>query len=211
MSSEVEICKFALSEIRAGNINSLDETTPQAQQCRLKYPIIRDQLLSGYDFSFNQSIKALATVSDEVFDWDYVYQYPVDCLNIKRVIPDVETTSSYLLETYNDPTLLFQNDVIYRVMMNDGKKVIVSNYPNLRIDYRRSVTDPNLFESNFKMALIYMLAASIAVSIVGVKEGSQLRSSLLELHQYYLNMALVNSANQELTHLADSEFLTVRN
>ena len=42
MASEVEICNLALSNIRAGSINSLTEGSLQAQICKLKYPILRD-------------------------------------------------------------------------------------------------------------------------------------------------------------------------
>ena len=44
MASEIDICNLALGHIRAGTINSLDEGSVQAKQCKLKYPIMRDQI-----------------------------------------------------------------------------------------------------------------------------------------------------------------------
>ena len=211
MSSEVEICKLALSEVRGGNINSLDDPTVPAQQCKLKYPIFRDQLLASHDFSFNQSIKALALLTDTIFDWEYVYQYPVDCLYVKEIIPNVESSIYSYDRPFSDPVTLFQNDVEYKVLMNNDVKVIVSNHPDLRINYRRSVSDPNFYEHNFRMALSYIIAAGIAVPLAGIKEGTLLKQGLLEMHEYYLNKALMSSANQQSSYTPDSEFITVRN
>ena len=47
MTSVVDICNLALSNIRAGSINNIDEVSLQAQQCKLKYPFMRDRLLTG--------------------------------------------------------------------------------------------------------------------------------------------------------------------
>ena len=84
MASEIEICNLALGNIRAGSINSFTEGSIQAQQCNLKYSIIRDRCLREIVWSFNRKIEALATLSSvTIFNWAYAYQYPSDCLKIR--------------------------------------------------------------------------------------------------------------------------------
>ena len=82
MASDVEICNIALSNIRAGSINSLDENSLQAQQCKLKYALLRDRMLTEVPWTFNRKIRALSVLTTEIFNWAYAYQYPTDCLKI---------------------------------------------------------------------------------------------------------------------------------
>ena len=90
MASEVEICNLALSNIRAGSINSLNEGSVQAQLCKLKYPILRDRCLREIPWQFNHKIRALAPVTTDIFNWGYAYSYPVDCLKIHRLVGSYE-------------------------------------------------------------------------------------------------------------------------
>ena len=113
MTSEVEICKLALSHIRAGNINSLNDNTAQAQYCRLHYPILRDQLLENSPWQFGQSIRTLSLLTEEVHGWAYVYQYPSDCWLIDLLV--------------TDPVVPRDVTIPYQIFNVDDNKVIVTN------------------------------------------------------------------------------------
>jgi len=148
MTSEVEICNLALSNIRAGSINSLDESSFQAQQCKLKYPFMRNRLLTEMSWSFNHKIKALSLLTDDIFNWNYAYQYPSDCLKIDRLISEYERLNgdgSDVVSRLIDSQVLPINDVRrrvpYRVFNIDGNKVIGANEADLRIGYSVKVTD----------------------------------------------------------------------
>lgn len=220
MSSEVEICNMALSNIRAGEINALDENSVQARQCALKYPILRDMLLREVPWAFNKAVKPLALRTDiDVFNWRYVYQYPSDCLNINRAILDYELYSSDTTDTgayrvYERYANLLPPDldrqIPYEVMNVDGEKIIVANDQNLRIEYQKKVEDVNLFDPIFTQALSWLLASELAVTIVGAELGRALRADALQVYNGYLQSAVANNQNEQYNETPDSEFISVR-
>lgn len=217
MSSEVEICNLALSNIRAGSINSLSENSLQAQVCSLKYQILRDRCLREIPWSFNRKIKALATVAVDIFNWAYSYQYPVDCLKIHRLIGPYEEApagSSSTVARHRDVELLpvkgLRAQIPYEIFNVDDKKTIGVNQPELRIDYAAKVTDPNLFSDDFIMALSHLLASEVAIPIVGAEMGRALRSDSLELYNRYMASAISEDKNDQYLEPNESEFITVR-
>lgn len=217
MASAVEICNLALGNIRAGSINSLTETSLAAQQCALKYPILRNRLLTEVSWGFNRSVKALAVLTVDLFNWAYAYQYPTDCLKINRLVGAYEQLSnvdadvvSRLLDSQLLPLTSWQRKVPYEVFNVSDNKVIGANEADLRIDYAVKITDPNLFSSDFILALSHLLAAELAIPIVGAETGRQLRSDSLQIYNEYLNAAIADDLNQGYIDPPLSEFETIR-
>lgn len=218
MASEVEICNLALSHIRAGSINSLTESSVQAQLCKLKYSILRDQMLQDAPWQFGRSLKPLALLTDTLFNWIYVYQYPSDCLYINQLILDFaevssDTATSAVASRYYDrglPRPDLNQQVEHKIYNIDGNKVIASNEKNLRIDYRKRIEDPNLFSLNFLMGLSHLLASELAIPIVGIDKGRPLRSDELKIYQSYVDSGIENELNEQFTEIPDSDFINVR-
>lgn len=217
MTSEVELCNLALGNIRAGSINSLDESSLQAQTCKLKYPFIRDRLLTETPWTFNRKIKGLSLLTTELFNWAYAYQYPIDCLKITRLIgahEEIVNVDADVISRLIDSQLLPVRDsrsqIPYEVFNFDDNKTIGSNNSELRIDYVARVTDPNLFSSDFILALSHLLASELAIPIIGAEVGRQLRSDSLTMYNEYLGAALSNDLNDEYMTPALSEFETIR-
>lgn len=218
MTSEVEICNLALSHIRSGSINSLDESSIQAQRCKLVYPFLRDQMLQDAPWQFNRSLKPLAVLTDTLFNWVYVYQYPSDCLFINRLhinFAEVssDTATSAVASRFYDrglPRPDLDQQVKHKIYNIDGNKVIAANEKELRIDYRKRVEDPNLFSLNFVMGLSHLLAAELAIALVGVDKGRAMRSDELKIYQSYVNSGIENELNEQFTEIPDSDFINVR-
>lgn len=217
MSSEVEICNLALSNIRAGSINSLNEGSLQAQICTLKYPIVRDMLLTEIPWGFAHKIVGLALLTTEVFNWTYAYQYPVDCLKINRLVGAQEellNANADVISRMLDSQLLPLSDmrpqVSYEIFNFSDNKIIATNKSDLRIDYVAKVTDPNLFTMPFILALSHLLSSEISIPIVGVENGRQLRSDSLQMYKEYLATAEADDINEQ--HFAPrlSELETIR-
>lgn len=215
MTSKVEICNLALSNIRAGSINSIDEQSLPAQVCALKYDIIRDMMLTEVIWGFAHKIKGLALLDTEIFNWAYAYQYPVDCFKINRLVGEQEQllnadagSVSRALESQLLPSI--RKQVSYEVFNFDGNKVIGANESNLRIDYVANITDPNLFSNSFILAFSHLLAAEIAIPIVGVEKGRQLRSDSLQMYKEYLATAESDDLNEQYYEVPLSELETVR-
>jgi len=213
----VEICNLALGNIRAGSINSLDESSVQAQTCKLRYPLMRDMLLQTGTWQFARSIKPLALLTDEIFNWGYAYQYPSDCMKIHRLVGEQEEitlidtsfTRSYREDLYVTPGEL-RVQIPYEILNIDGNKVIGSNDTDLRIDYAVEATDTNLFSPTFIIALSHLLAAEIAIPIVGSEAGRSLRNDSYTLYQQYLASAEAQDANEQYATQENSEYVNAR-
>jgi len=214
MSSEITICNLALSHIRGGSINALTEASIQAQQCKLLYPILRDSVLENAPWQFATRIVSLAELTDvEVFNFAYAYQYPSDCLKIKRLILNWETVNRTDSQFYgnNLPIINTQAPVPYQIFNDDGNRVIGANYAELRAEYTVQVTDTNLFSIQFILALSHLLAAELAIPIVGVNEGRKLKSDSMQQYNAHIRAACAAMMNEQFTLMPDSEFITVRN
>jgi hypothetical protein len=214
---------MALSQVRGGSINDLGQTTPQAQQCALWYPQCRDYMLANTVWNFARRIIALAVLDEEVFNWRYVYAYPVDCLHINNVIPDIELIASATdTEGFVSPVAMRMDDplarklaqmpkVPYQVMNNGATRIVVCNEPNARIDYRAKVTDVNRMTQEFRMGLASLIASNIAVPIAGVKDGLALKKEALQMYGMYVTDASINNSNEGYKEPAESEYITCRN
>lgn len=215
MASVIEICNFALSNIRAGSINSLDEGSVQAQQCKLKFNILRDRCLTDIPWQFSRTIRALAPVTTEVFGWPYVYSYPVDCLKINRLVgPSEEASAAGFTSAPDNYTLVnrgeLRRQIPYEVFNFSNVKVIGTDTADLRIDFTKKVDDPTLFSNDFVMALSHLLAAEIAIPIVGAEMGRALRSDSLQLYEKYLKSAMANDMNDQYIIPPESEYVSIR-
>jgi len=216
MTSEVEICNLGLSNIRAGSINSLDESNLQAQQCKLKYPILRNRVLKE-SWGFNNKIRTLAVSTTDIFNWSTAYQYPNDCLKIKRLVGAHEELSnadaaivSRLLDSQLLPIRDTQPIIPYEVFNFDDVKLIGANESDLRISYTAKVTDPNLFSEDMIMALSHLISSELAIPLIGAEVGRQLRSDSLQMYKEYLSAAIADDLNEGASEPPLSEFETVR-
>lgn len=217
MSSDVEICNLALSNIRAGSINSLTEGSLQAQLCALKYPLMRDRCLTEMPWSFNRKIRALSVLTTDIFNWAYAYQYPTDCLKINRLVGAHEELAnadadvvSRLLDSQLLPLKDMRVQIPYEVFNFNDNKTIGTNEADLYIDYSAEITDPNLFTVDFVLALSHLLASELAVPIVGAEQGRELRKDSLQLYTSYLDAAMANDLNDQYSTPSLSEFETIR-
>jgi hypothetical protein len=217
MASAVEIVNLALSNIRAGSINSLDEGSLQAQVAKLKYPFMLDRLLREVPWQFNRKIRALSVLVTDVFNWAYAYQYPTDCLKVHRLVPaweEIPAGGAKVLSRRFEPDLRdlkgLRRQVPYEVFNFDNNKVIASDDPELRIDYAAKITDPNLFSADFILALSHLLGAELAIPLIGAETGRQLRSDEMTLYQAYLDSAIADDMNDGFNTPAESEFITIR-
>lgn len=216
MSSEVEICNLALSQIRAGSINSLTESSSLAQYCRLWYPVSRDRCLCE-PWQFNRTIRPLASSTKEIFNWAYSYSYPIDCLKIHRLVAPYEEAlvgasdvSSRLLDSQIRSLKDSRRQIPYEVF-NFETKLIGSDQKDLRIDFAKKITDPNLFSDDFVIALAYLLASQLAIPVIGAELGRALRGESISLYKEHLAAALSNDLNDKYLEQRESDFVTVRN
>lgn len=215
MTSAVQICNMALSHIRGGSINSLIESSVQAQQCALLYPMCRDMVLENAPWGFARTIRELNLLSDvKIFNYAYAYQYPTDAKRINQLMMPWDEVS-----TDSAPSLRYHDDVFpgmrktkvqYQIYHNNGSRVIAANDASLRVDYNIVVEDPNLFSTTFVFTLSHLLASYLAIPVCGVAEGRAFRSDELQLYQEHIETAIADDLNQSYTDTPDSDYINVR-
>lgn len=221
MASVVDICNMALSNIRAGSINSLTESSLQAQVCSLKYETMLNMCLRTNVWGFARKLEALALTTTEIYNWQFAYSYPSDCLQINRLVGESEALDTnaavyaypYSYYPFNYDLIrqeLTRRKIPYEIFNFEGTKLIASNDQNLYIEYIVKVTDPNLFTEDFILALSHLLASEIAIPIVGVENGRQLRSDSLTMYKEYINAAAVNDINEGQIDESPSDYELVR-
>lgn len=217
MTTEVEICNVALSNIRAGSINSLEENTLQSQTCKLKYPLIRDMLLNELAWGFAHKIKGLSLLTTEIFNWTIAYQYPADCLKINRLVGAQEALANAdadVVSRLAETQLMTLNDmrinIPYEIFNFTDNRIIATNESDLYIDYIARITDPNLFSTNFTMSLSHLLAAELCISLIGAETGRQLRSDSLQMYKEYIATAEADDLNEQYFTPNLSELETIR-
>lgn len=174
-------------------------------------------VLSTGVWGFARKLVGLGLLTTEVYNWTYSYQYPSDCLKINRLIGSQEQLLNADASTIShmaDSGLLQYNElrkkIPYEVFNFTNNKVIGANESDLYIDYVVKVTDPNLFTEAFELALSHLLGAEIAVPIVGVENGRQLRSDCLTMYKEYLATAEADDLNETQSTPLPSEYETVR-
>lgn len=211
-SSEVEICKIALSHIRGGSINSLTEASLPAQQCSLLYPNARDMVLSAAPWGFNKVVDALALRSDTVFGWAYLYQYPANAIRINKLILNYNavTAGAYRTRSIEDLLPDLNAQIPHKIYNVAGKKVIATNMSDLRIEYGIKITDVNMFDIEVDMAISHLLASWLAVPIVGGELGSEYQKTQYTLYEFMKNEAIADDLNESFIEQPESDFITVR-
>ncbi len=179
---KVSICNLALNRLGIENINSLTEESEQARKCAAGYDIALDTILREFDWNFATKIIQLALIDDtETPDWQYKYQYPPDCIKIRRVFPSENTGE---LRRHNH----------YRVIYNKTAKAIVTDISMAWIEYTARVGDAGLYDSLFVDALAWRLAAELSATLTG-KE--QLYDRAMNNYQRAMLSAYHNDAKEE--------------
>lgn len=193
--NEVDICNLALNFLGKGIIKSLSENTELARTCKLHYDRYRRILLKDYSWEFAERTMKLEPVydfGDNVKDWDYVYRYPDDCLQVLRIYDGDDRRKDDKREKF------FVQTVDYRL----GTKVICCKLENAYIDYVSNEEDCNYFSEEFVEALAHYLAYGMAQALTGseAKAQTELQYMQTALYQAKLRTAREREHEPSLPH-----------
>lgn len=225
MTSKVELANIALANIRAQSINDFGEASLNAQYVRIFYPKSLKSVQTMHDWNFGNKEKPLARLSDvELFDYAYVYQYPSDCLRLnylKSPVNKVDLADNgfvfrpeyYDTNPFNDESAR-RLRIPYAVKNVDGNRVIGANEPDLWIDYRAFVDDPNKYDASFIDAFTWRLGSELAIPIIGGDVGRAERQNCLAVATEMMRVAIAEDLNQNdngmTGGIAESESILVR-
>jgi len=194
--SEVRICNMAMSMIGASSkIETLIEDTAEAQECNLWYTYSRRQALAATDWSFARKRLALATHTDDPPSgiWAYRYQYPSDCVVLRKMQNPSGTAAIACL---ND-NLVAEDAVPFEVETgSSGTDLsIVTDLDEAIAVYTFDLTEVTLFSEFFVSMLAAALAANTAFTLTG---QSELEDKMAQRFQQLSGAARASDANEQV-------------
>lgn len=207
MTTDIDICNLALSKLDVYPITSFVQGTKESRSCSAQYLNSLKSVLEDHPWSF--AYKALAlTLATPVVDylqWEYAYNYPTDCIAIRR-INNGQSSSIYYDEEDEDKIPEIEYDIMAKADL--ASKVIVTNKEDAILEYTAYVIAPEMFTSLFIEALAYKLAGDLAITIRG---DSKLQSNMYGLYQQSINKAKLSDSKQFYKKREnDSDFIEVR-
>jgi hypothetical protein len=178
MYSETIICNIALANIGQTTqiVDLATEESKAAKQCRLFYPLARDNALSDYPWTFAREVVELALLADEEdeTDYNYIYAFPDDCLEPRSiVIPNIPIGLYYRYypefffaglngNTETSAPEYLRPSFEKGVSKDKKTRTIITNCENAKLLYTRRVEETHLWTSSFAETVAWRLAAYLA-------------------------------------------------
>jgi hypothetical protein len=188
----IEIINIALSNLGAGNIQAIDEGSPESTAAKVFYDPSRRAALQKYNWPFATKTERLALTTTTPPDWAYEYELPNDCL---KVINIVKNTEAYAEDRNSNPfeirgtKLLCDLDEVYIVYVYDNE-------------------DTNTFSDMFIDAFSHLLASRMAVRIT---KDRDLQVTELQIYNSIVGDAGSADLNQDKEVKDDNPYVTARN
>jgi hypothetical protein len=200
MPSTVDIANYALNNLGASNISSLDENSKAARIVNQRYEAVRDAVFRAHPWNCLIERAQLAQDTDTpAFGYAYQYALPTNpyCL---RVLEFSNGTLSY-------PQDNITNNSGGPVFVIEGRKLLTDE-AIAQIKYIGRVTDPQQYDASLVEALASRLAAEVCYAITGSTSMVQIQTSLYEAK---INEARFNDATEGATQrLEASDFIESR-
>ena len=158
MATVVSICNLALSRLGdVASVSSIEppDGSPQAEACRISYPMALGTILDMYNWSFATKRATLALRGDvDPAPWQYAYAVPADC---RRAINLEETDA-----TGEARSLTTDHPLEFEIATAQGGRVLLTNVKNPRLRYVEVDPPVGSFSSSFVDALSWLLASHLA-------------------------------------------------
>lgn len=183
MKNEVAICNRALAYLGLGSIASFSEHSRESQLLSNLYPMLRDELLESFDFSFATKIERLAHLDNkDIESKQYIYQLPVYCLRVREV---------FTKEKYHFATA----------------RTIWCKSPELIVEMTVQITDMSVCSALFIEALACRVASAVAIPLTG---NSSLTTEYYKRYCITFDEAKAIDAIPEERLTEESDWLTIR-
>lgn len=236
MASEVDIANQALGQISArATIASFDERSSEARSVRLYYADTLTALLRAAPWNFCRredylTLLKAAPGTPENTDpgpgywtpamppapWLYSYLMPSDCVKFRFVLPQAQFGSVSGTPIFSVPSFVPAPAYAGRAQkfivgtdfdLANNEVTTISTMQGTAIGvWNRRVTNPDLWDSSFKQAMIDSLAVRLALPVTGDRNLAQLIKSWASSAMGSINTARANDGNEGLTtddHIPD--------
>lgn len=182
--NQTDICNMALSYLCINRINSLEDDTQEARECKTHYSHCRRKLLLAYPFGFAKHIDKLALLNQTEYavpGWRYVYSYPENTLSVQ-----------YVYDAEHAERKEEQQGEYEILMINEFDRVIATNIEKAYAESIHDVKEPEIYSEEFIDALTHLLASAIALQLTGSAnvQQTQLQLAMEGVEQAKLSSAL---------------------
>ncbi len=184
MPSQVEYGNMALSELgitRYVSSISPSDGSKEADTLSLHFAPALDMALREIMPRFATKRKALALLGEElVTNWGYCYSYPTDCVRLHGIVspstrqPRLDESVPFEVANYNDA------------------RVVLTDEADAEIMYTARVDDTGLWDPQFGMAFVNLLASRVAVPLA----HAELANNMLQSYYALAAQAWATSANE---------------
>lgn len=160
MTDSTLVTNRALAQIGSrSQITSMTDGSAEALYANLLYVPLRDFLLreGDYDFSMVSANPVLAGV--EPAPWSFSYQYPINAIRIRSLVPLVYDEFNPLPVEYNVVSVVTTKFILTKVNIS----LILITYPPLE----------DVWDSMFMEAFTRLLASSLAFALQNRIEASK--------------------------------------
>lgn len=185
MVTEVEICNLALGQALSGKkISAL--TAPksrEAEVCALHYGSTRDAVLESFPWPFATELITLPLLSGQPPGYTYKYGLPAHVLTVQRIWNGAE------LER-DDQRIPY---AIRRDSTAPTKRILVTDQTEAVAVCTVQVTETGVYSPTFVQALVYLLAAKIALEL---SANTSLWQGLWSAYTAIVDQAKTLAANQ---------------
>lgn len=164
MAAQVQVINYALELIASQTqITAINDGSPAAVAAQTVYGPTVNLLLRELDPDFARAIKTLnLTNNPPPFQpWQFIYDYPADCLRVRQVVPQAGTYD------INNPFPVRMNVGFIALPANVVARAIMCNQPNVQIVYTTSSVTESLWDSVFAEAVARRLGNPLAMALSG--------------------------------------------
>lgn len=201
--SETDVANLALGRLGVGQaIASLSEQSTPARLCNRFFDHCRRDVLRAHPWGFASAAAALAQVSGQSFPgWQYVYQYPDDCLMVWCVADS--SGIRYYTSLYDDRNQwqwLQRNKLPFKIALksDSASRVILSDVPNAYAFYTHDAENTGTFPPDFESVLAWRLAMEVGGPL-------QASADLVERAQQQYLFWASHAAAQDMNERKDDE------
>lgn len=239
MTSITQICNRALASIGTrSTIASIDEDSPEAQNCKLIFEDTRDEILSMAPWNFARKtgtgtlIKSAPgtptntssaagpwTSAQPAPPWLFEYAYPSDCIQVRMLQPQANLgwASGVPIFTQGGDYMSYGGaqlppiPFLCAIDQNDQGNdinVVLTNQYQAIFVYTRRVTDVNIWSGQAVQALVAAMAAKLAQPLTG--EKSLANQKFTEANGWIIQ-ARASDGNEGLTVINNMpDWITIR-
>lgn len=186
--SRIDIWNMALSKIGSTEkVQAEEETTPEAEQCKLHYPQALRECLAARVWPWATKQTELAELNTSRNGWTHVYALPADCI----------TPVALLWQGGRHALTPAPHRIPFTVTLNDNGdgQVLCTDLPSSAfecLEYVAEADYPPMYPPAFTSALAWRLAAELAG---GLKKDPRLMGDCLRMFDQGISVASAQAGN----------------